>query len=96
MSNQVQMVQSRGSRGLRLAGAVATALSFPASQIFSNCDFFPAEFSLVATFKIPRLRQKVSQQDRREPGLVLIRSDLLFPALFPEERVHLLRRGERI
>ncbi|XP_070694804.1 thrombospondin-type laminin G domain and EAR repeat-containing protein-like [Pempheris klunzingeri] len=55
---QVQMVQSRGSRGLRLAGTMATALSFPASQIFNNCDYFPAEFSLVATIKIPRLRQK--------------------------------------
>ncbi|XP_059198263.1 thrombospondin-type laminin G domain and EAR repeat-containing protein-like [Centropristis striata] len=55
---QVQMVQSQGSRGLRFAGAEATALSFPASQIFSHCDFFPAEFSLVATIKIPRLRQK--------------------------------------
>ncbi|XP_031173206.1 thrombospondin-type laminin G domain and EAR repeat-containing protein [Sander lucioperca] len=55
---QVQMVQSKGSRGLRVAGAEATVLSFPASQIFSNCDYFPAEFSLVATMKIPRLRQK--------------------------------------
>ncbi|KAF7641701.1 hypothetical protein LDENG_00274320 [Lucifuga dentata] len=58
---QVQMVQSRGSRGIRLAGAMATALSFPASQIFTNCDYFPAEFSLVTTFKIPRLKQKVMQ-----------------------------------
>ncbi|XP_040912592.1 thrombospondin-type laminin G domain and EAR repeat-containing protein-like isoform X2 [Toxotes jaculatrix] len=56
--SQVQMVQSRGSRGLQLAGAITTALSFPASQIFTNCDHFPAEFSLVATIKIPRLRQK--------------------------------------
>ncbi|XP_067372118.1 thrombospondin-type laminin G domain and EAR repeat-containing protein-like [Channa argus] len=58
---QVQMVQSRGSRGLRLVGAMATALSFPASQIFTNCDLFPAEFSLVATVKIPRLRPKTSE-----------------------------------
>nr|XP_057938744.1 thrombospondin-type laminin G domain and EAR repeat-containing protein-like [Doryrhamphus excisus] len=55
---QVQMVQSRGSRGLRLSSAMATSLSFPASQIFTYCDFFPAEFSLVITFKMPRLRQK--------------------------------------
>ncbi|XP_068592498.1 thrombospondin-type laminin G domain and EAR repeat-containing protein-like [Cebidichthys violaceus] len=55
---QLQMVQSKGSRGVRFVGAVTTALSFPASQIFSNCDYFPAEFSLVATIKIPRLRQK--------------------------------------
>lgn len=63
MTNQVQMVQSRGSRGLRLTSAAATALSFPASQIFNNCDYFPAEFSLVATIKIPRLRQKVNQEN---------------------------------
>ncbi|KAL6100327.1 tspear [Pungitius sinensis] len=55
---QLQMVQSKGSRGLRLVGTVATTLTFPASQIFSNCDYFPAEFSLVATFKIQRLRPK--------------------------------------
>ncbi|XP_068457620.1 thrombospondin-type laminin G domain and EAR repeat-containing protein-like isoform X2 [Clinocottus analis] len=55
---QVQMVQSKGSRGLRLLGAAATALSFPASQIFRNCDCFPAEFSLVATIKTPSLREK--------------------------------------
>ncbi|KAE8277781.1 Thrombospondin-type laminin G domain and EAR repeat-containing protein [Larimichthys crocea] len=58
---QVQMVQSRGSRGLRLAGAMTTALSFPASQIFTNCDYFPAEFSLVATIKTARLRQKSNE-----------------------------------
>ncbi|XP_072253876.1 thrombospondin-type laminin G domain and EAR repeat-containing protein-like [Leuresthes tenuis] len=56
---QVQMVQSRGSKGLRLTGAAA--LSFPASQIFTNCDYFPAEFSLVATVKIPRLSQKTNE-----------------------------------
>lgn len=56
-TNQVQIVQSRGSRGLRLVGAAA--LSFPASQIFIHCHIFPAEFSLVATFKAPRLREKV-------------------------------------
>lgn len=60
-SNQVQMVQSKGSRGLRLAGAMATGLNFPASQIFTNCDYFPAEFSLVATVKLKRLKHKVSQ-----------------------------------
>uniref|UniRef100_A0AAQ4PUE0 Thrombospondin-type laminin G domain and EAR repeats b n=1 Tax=Gasterosteus aculeatus aculeatus TaxID=481459 RepID=A0AAQ4PUE0_GASAC len=53
-----QMVQSKGSRGLRLVGTVATTLTFPASQIFSNCEYFPAEFSLVVTFKIQRLKPK--------------------------------------
>ncbi|XP_056144945.1 thrombospondin-type laminin G domain and EAR repeat-containing protein-like [Lampris incognitus] len=56
--SQVRMVQSAGSRGVRLTGAMATRLSFPASQIFTNCDFFPGEFSLVTTVKIPRLIQK--------------------------------------
>ncbi|XP_028993372.1 thrombospondin-type laminin G domain and EAR repeat-containing protein-like isoform X2 [Betta splendens] len=56
---QMQMVQSKGSRGLRLGGAMA--LSFHASQIFINCDYFPAEFSLVATVKIPKLQPKTNQ-----------------------------------
>ncbi|KAM4608607.1 thrombospondin-type laminin G domain and EAR repeat-containing protein-like [Polymixia lowei] len=56
--NQVRMVQSRGSRGFQLSGAMATVLSFPASQIFTNCDYFPGEFSLVATVKIPKLTQR--------------------------------------
>ncbi|XP_022073744.1 thrombospondin-type laminin G domain and EAR repeat-containing protein [Acanthochromis polyacanthus] len=61
LHTQVQMVQSRGSRGLRLAGAETTSLSFPASQIFTNCDYFPSEFSLVTTIKIPHLRQKTNE-----------------------------------
>uniref|UniRef100_A0A673AP45 Thrombospondin type laminin G domain and EAR repeats n=1 Tax=Sphaeramia orbicularis TaxID=375764 RepID=A0A673AP45_9TELE len=83
-----QIVQSKGSRGLRLAGATATALSFPASQIFTNCDHFPAEFSLVATFKIPRLRQKRNEYifSVLEEG-----SDLLLLGLrLSENRLHFL------
>lgn len=68
LSEQVQMVQSRGSRGLRLTSAPPTALSFPASQIFTSCDYFPAEFSLVATVKVQKLRQKVNLQKLSEPG----------------------------
>ncbi|XP_056245637.1 thrombospondin-type laminin G domain and EAR repeat-containing protein-like [Seriola aureovittata] len=85
---KVQMVQSRGSRGLRLAGAVTTALSFPASQIFTNCDYFPAEFSLVATIKIPRLRWKKNEyifsvvEDRSESLLLGLRVS--------ENRLHFL------
>nr|XP_033473941.1 thrombospondin-type laminin G domain and EAR repeat-containing protein-like [Epinephelus lanceolatus] len=85
---QVQMVQSKGSRGLRLAGATATALSFPASQIFSNCDYFPAEFSLVTTIKIPRLRQKRNEYIF---SVVDERSDSLLLGLrVSENRLHLL------
>ncbi|XP_042081322.1 thrombospondin-type laminin G domain and EAR repeat-containing protein [Haplochromis burtoni] len=58
---QVRMVQSKGSRGLRLASAVAAPLNFPASQIFTNCYYFPSEFSLVATVKIQTLRQKTNE-----------------------------------
>uniref|UniRef100_A0A3Q4I266 Thrombospondin-type laminin G domain and EAR repeats b n=1 Tax=Neolamprologus brichardi TaxID=32507 RepID=A0A3Q4I266_NEOBR len=57
----VRMVQSKGSRGLRLASAVAAPLNFPASQIFTNCYYFPSEFSLVATVKIQTLRQKTNE-----------------------------------
>ncbi|GAA6231761.1 thrombospondin-type laminin G domain and EAR repeat-containing protein isoform X1 [Lates japonicus] len=85
---QVQMVQSRGSRGLRLAGAVTTALSFPASQIFTNCDYFPAEFSLVATIKIPRLKQKRNEYIF---SVVEERSDSLLLGLrLSENRLHFL------
>ncbi|KAG7283079.1 hypothetical protein CRUP_012972, partial [Coryphaenoides rupestris] len=42
----VRVVQSRGSRGFQLAAATATSLSFPASQIFTNCENFPREFSI--------------------------------------------------
>ncbi|KAK5889783.1 hypothetical protein CesoFtcFv8_013370 [Champsocephalus esox] len=87
---QVQMVQSKGSRGLRLAGAAATALSFPASQIFNNCDFFPAEFSLVATIKIQRLKKRseylFSVLEEASDSLVLGLS-------VSERRLHLLVSG---
>ncbi|XP_034429240.1 thrombospondin-type laminin G domain and EAR repeat-containing protein-like isoform X2 [Hippoglossus hippoglossus] len=82
---QVQMVQSKGSRGLRLAGAT---LSFPASQIFTNCDYFPAEFSLVATIKIPRLRQK---RNEYLFSVVDESSDLLLLGLrVSENRLHFM------
>ncbi|KAK5860563.1 hypothetical protein PBY51_022027 [Eleginops maclovinus] len=88
---QVQIVQSKGSRGLRLAGAMATALSFSASQIFSNCDFFPAEFSLVATVQTPRLRQKRNEYIF---SLVEEASDSLVLGLrVSENRLHLLVSG---
>ncbi|XP_034090120.1 thrombospondin-type laminin G domain and EAR repeat-containing protein-like [Gymnodraco acuticeps] len=87
---QVQMVQSKGSRGLRLAGAAATALSFSASQIFTNCDFFPAEFSLVATIKIQRLKKRseylFSVLEETSDSLVL-------GLRVSERRLHLLVSG---
>ncbi|XP_060910074.1 thrombospondin-type laminin G domain and EAR repeat-containing protein-like isoform X1 [Labrus mixtus] len=85
---QLQMVQSRGSRGLRLGGVSSTVLSFPASQIFTNCDYFPSEFSLVATIKIPRLRQK---RNEYVFSVVEEESDLLLLGLrVSENSLHLL------
>ncbi|XP_029967173.1 thrombospondin-type laminin G domain and EAR repeat-containing protein isoform X1 [Salarias fasciatus] len=82
------MVQSRGTPGLRLAGGLETPLKFPASQIFINCDFFPAEFSLVATVKIPRLKHKTNEYLF---SLVMDRSNLLLLGLrFSENRLHFL------
>ncbi|XP_062862344.1 thrombospondin-type laminin G domain and EAR repeat-containing protein [Trichomycterus rosablanca] len=52
--SRIRMVQSQGSRGLKFSGP-PQALSFPSSQIFTNCNFFPAEFSIVVTIKIPKL-----------------------------------------
>ncbi|XP_072300245.1 thrombospondin-type laminin G domain and EAR repeat-containing protein-like [Eucyclogobius newberryi] len=52
--SQIQLVQSGGSRGLR----VSSGLSFSAAQVFTECELFPEEFSLVATFKLQPLRQK--------------------------------------
>ncbi|MFT7818143.1 thrombospondin-type laminin G domain and EAR repeat-containing protein-like, partial [Arapaima gigas] len=56
----LRMVQERGARGLRLSGA-SQVLSFPASQLFVNCDFFPAEFSFVVTLKVSDVGAKVSE-----------------------------------
>ncbi|XP_069581236.1 thrombospondin-type laminin G domain and EAR repeat-containing protein-like [Brachyistius frenatus] len=87
-ATQVQMVQSKGSRGVRFTGAMATALSFPASQIFTHCDYFPAEFSLVVTVKIPRLREKTNEYIF---SVVQERSDSLLLGLrVSENRLHLL------
>ncbi|XP_061548232.1 thrombospondin-type laminin G domain and EAR repeat-containing protein-like [Phycodurus eques] len=88
LSPQVQMVQSGGSRGLRLADATAILLSYAANQIFTNCDFFPAEFSLVATFKMPRLRQQ-----KHEYILSVVDNEadsLLLGLRVSHNRVHLL------
>uniref|UniRef100_A0A3P9HIB4 Thrombospondin type laminin G domain and EAR repeats n=1 Tax=Oryzias latipes TaxID=8090 RepID=A0A3P9HIB4_ORYLA len=53
--------QVKHRKGFRVTGTMATAMSFPASQIFTNCNYFPAEFSLVATLKILRLKHKTSE-----------------------------------
>ncbi|XP_072542174.1 thrombospondin-type laminin G domain and EAR repeat-containing protein [Salminus brasiliensis] len=52
--NRVRLVQSQGSRGVRFSGP-PQSLSFPAAPLFTNCNYFPAEFSIVVTLKIPQL-----------------------------------------
>ncbi|CAL1581616.1 unnamed protein product [Knipowitschia caucasica] len=87
---QVQLVQSGGSRGLRLAAG----LSFPAALLFSFCEFFPQEFSIVTTFKQQPLRDKRAQWllslqeeapgDRLLMGLRVSRGRLHFLFLQPD------------
>ncbi|XP_070979128.1 thrombospondin-type laminin G domain and EAR repeat-containing protein [Oncorhynchus clarkii lewisi] len=87
---EVHMVQSRGARGLQLAGS-QEALSFPASQLFTNCDHFPSEFSFVVTLKIPRLANK-----RNEYIFSLVEEEsdrLLIGLLVSQERLHFLFQG---
>ncbi|TSR51427.1 Thrombospondin-type laminin G domain and EAR repeat-containing protein [Bagarius yarrelli] len=93
----VRMVQSQGSRGLKLSGP-PQALSFPSSQIFTNCDFFPAEFSIVVTFKIPKLNP-----NKDEYIFTLLDEDsneLLVGLRLAHDKVHFLRwiddRTERV
>ncbi|KAM6946166.1 thrombospondin-type laminin G domain and EAR repeat-containing protein [Aplochiton taeniatus] len=88
--SKVHMVQSRGSRGFQLAESQA-ALSFPASQIFTNCDYFPEEFSVVTTFKVPGLPQKKNEYLF---ALVEDGSDRLLLGLrVSQERLHFLLTG---
>uniref|UniRef100_A0A3B4CBB8 Thrombospondin-type laminin G domain and EAR repeats b n=1 Tax=Pygocentrus nattereri TaxID=42514 RepID=A0A3B4CBB8_PYGNA len=51
--SHVRLVQSQGARGVKFSGP-PQALSFPAAPLFTNCNFFPAEFSIVVTLKIPQ------------------------------------------
>ncbi|XP_073702464.1 thrombospondin-type laminin G domain and EAR repeat-containing protein [Garra rufa] len=56
----IRMVQSRGARGFQFSGS-PQLFSFPASQLFINCNFFPAEFSIVFTLKIPQMAPEKSE-----------------------------------
>ncbi|XP_057192162.1 thrombospondin-type laminin G domain and EAR repeat-containing protein isoform X2 [Triplophysa rosa] len=56
----IRMVQSRGARGFQFSGS-PHLFSFPASQLFTNCNFFPAEFSIVFTLKIPQMAPEKSE-----------------------------------
>ncbi|XP_032132484.1 thrombospondin-type laminin G domain and EAR repeat-containing protein-like [Sapajus apella] len=56
----IRIVQVQGAQGLQLSSAAPHTMSFPASRIFSRCDLFPEEFSIVITLRVPNLPAKVS------------------------------------
>ncbi|EHH16920.1 hypothetical protein EGK_13179 [Macaca mulatta] len=71
----IRIVQVHGARGLQLSAAAPHVMSFPASRIFSQCDLFPEEFSIVVTLRVPHLPPKV---DSRWHTLVLAVSAGIF------------------
>ncbi|XP_036395888.1 thrombospondin-type laminin G domain and EAR repeat-containing protein [Megalops cyprinoides] len=86
----VRMVQEGGARGLQWTGP-PWALSFPASQIFINCDFFPEEFSIVVTLKVSRVAR-----GKNEYVFALVQEDtgrLLMGLRFSQEKLHFLFLG---
>lgn len=56
----IRMVQAEGVRGLQFSATKPRTTSFPASRIFSSCDLFPEEFSIIVTLRAPNLPPKVS------------------------------------
>uniref|UniRef100_A0A3B3RLE7 Thrombospondin type laminin G domain and EAR repeats n=1 Tax=Paramormyrops kingsleyae TaxID=1676925 RepID=A0A3B3RLE7_9TELE len=86
----VHMVQHKGARGLQLSGTKGD-ISFPASQLFVNCDFFPEEFSIVVTLKVSHLANK-----KNEYIFTLVEDNsaqLLLGLRFSQEKLHLLFLG---
>ncbi|XP_004467885.2 thrombospondin-type laminin G domain and EAR repeat-containing protein [Dasypus novemcinctus] len=57
----VRTARARGAWGFRLSAAAPRALSFPASRMFSRCDLFPEEFSIVVTLQVPGLPPKKNE-----------------------------------
>ncbi|EDL31771.1 RIKEN cDNA C330046G03, isoform CRA_a [Mus musculus] len=55
------MVQVEGVRGLQFSATEPRTTSFPASRIFSSCDFFPEEFSIIVTLRVPNLPPKKNE-----------------------------------
>ncbi|XP_048869448.1 thrombospondin-type laminin G domain and EAR repeat-containing protein-like isoform X1 [Brienomyrus brachyistius] len=88
----VHMVQHKGARGLQLSGPNGD-ISFPASPLFVNCDFFPEEFSIVVTLKVSHLANK-----KNEYIFTLVEENsaqLLLGLRFSQEKLHLLFLGPR-
>ncbi|XP_057194948.1 thrombospondin-type laminin G domain and EAR repeat-containing protein [Triplophysa rosa] len=86
----VRMVQAGDARGLQILSP-SQALTFPSSQLFVNCPLFPAEFSIVATVKVPHTRVK-----RTEFLFAVVKEDvnqLLLGLRFSKDKVHLLYQG---
>uniref|UniRef100_A0A2K6R588 Thrombospondin type laminin G domain and EAR repeats n=3 Tax=Rhinopithecus roxellana TaxID=61622 RepID=A0A2K6R588_RHIRO len=84
----IRIVQVHGAWGLQLSAAAPHVMSFPASRIFSQCDLFPEEFSIVVTLRVPSLPPK-----RNEYLLTVVaeESDLLLLGLrFSPAQLHFL------
>ncbi|XP_049997897.1 thrombospondin-type laminin G domain and EAR repeat-containing protein isoform X1 [Alexandromys fortis] len=57
----IRMVQAEGVLGLQFSATEPRTMSFPASRIFSSCDLFPEEFSIVVTLRVPSLPPKKNE-----------------------------------
>nr|XP_003927773.2 thrombospondin-type laminin G domain and EAR repeat-containing protein [Saimiri boliviensis boliviensis] len=69
-------------------------MSFPASRIFSRCDLFPEEFSIVITLRVPRLPAK-----RNEYLLTVVAEDsdlLLLGLRLSPSQLHFLFLSEDV
>ncbi|KTF95363.1 hypothetical protein cypCar_00015812 [Cyprinus carpio] len=86
----IRMVQSRGARGFQFSGS-PQLFSFPASQLFINCNFFPSEFSVVVTLKIPQM-----PPEKSEYIFTLLEGDSEEPLLglrLSQNKFHFLQKG---
>ncbi|XP_065105138.1 thrombospondin-type laminin G domain and EAR repeat-containing protein [Paramisgurnus dabryanus] len=87
----IRMVQSRGARGFQFSGS-PQLFSFPASRLFINCNFFPAEFSIVVTLKIPEMAPETS-----EYIFTLLEGDsdnLLLGLRLSQNKLHFLQKSQ--
>ncbi|KAM9253530.1 thrombospondin-type laminin G domain and EAR repeat-containing protein [Dugong dugon] len=88
----VRVIQTQGARGLQLSAATPNAMSFPASRIFTGCDHFPEEFSIVVTLKVSNLPPK-----KNEYLLTVVAEDrdtLLLGLRYSASKLHFLFLSE--
>ncbi|XP_060040610.1 thrombospondin-type laminin G domain and EAR repeat-containing protein [Erinaceus europaeus] len=83
----VGVVLAQGAPGLQLSAAHPHTLSFPAGRLFSACDLFPEEFSVVVTLKAPDLAPKKNEYLL---AVVAERGALLLGLRLAPSRLHLL------